>query len=411
MENRSEAARFRGARFARAGMRSMNRILPMSLAAEMQRPMRGEVLGREDLPTLLPAWRELCARSAEDNVYYTPHYAQALLGTVEKHTPVRFAVVWDGPQLVALLPVTPMHMAIPLLQPAGRAWRTDYTFSCTPLLDRSRIAEAADALLDVLATVGRREWIIATVNSSGPVCQALMAALRRRGRPWRLTHGFQRASLEPGPSFDAHMHAHVSAKRRRDLARNRRRLEKLGAVAIESHSSGDGLARAVSSFLTLEAGGWKGTRGTALACREDTADFALQAFAGEAPDVTCRADVLTLDGGPIAVSLTAIAGRTGFTVKCCYDEAYRSYSVGLLLEVEVIRSLLTEKWAARLDAATAGTHVIDGLWPGRVEVADFIFSLSSMHSEMRVRALKKTQDLARSIRDSAKRRMIPLLFP
>ena len=59
-------------------------------------------------------------------------------------------------------------------------------------------------------------------------------------------------------------------------------------------------------------------------------------LSAEKGNSNCRADVLTLDGVPIAVSLIAIAGRTGFTIKSCYDEAYRSYSAGLLLEVEVI---------------------------------------------------------------------------
>ena len=38
-----------------------------------------EVLARDALPTLVPAWQDLCARSVEDNVYYSPRYAQALL--------------------------------------------------------------------------------------------------------------------------------------------------------------------------------------------------------------------------------------------------------------------------------------------------------------------------------------------
>jgi hypothetical protein len=40
------------------------------------------------------------------------------------------------------------------------------------------------------------------------------------------------------------------------------------------------------------------------------------------------------------------AGGTGFTVKCTYDEAYRSYSAGMLLETEVIRSFVAERSVA-----------------------------------------------------------------
>jgi CelD/BcsL family acetyltransferase involved in cellulose biosynthesis len=365
--------------------------------------LRGEVLGRDALPVLLPAWENLCARSVEDNVYYSPRYARALLASVERDTKVVFAVVWDGMRLVALLPFTRPKFAIPLLQPAGWAWQSKYTFSCMPLLDKLRKTEAAAALLDVLASVSPAEWIIPTVNTEGEACRALRAALERRGRPSVLLHHFQRAILDTGSTFDEHMNHHVSSKRRKDLERNRRRLEKLGKVAHESHRFGEGLDRAVSAFLKIEASGWKGKQGTALACDEKTRKFAKDVFSSVEANSICRADILTLNGAPIAVSLMTLAGCTGFTVKCSYDEAYRSYSAGLLLEIEVIRSFLSENWASRLDSATAGTHVIDGLWPGRIEVADLIFSLSPRYPALRLSALQISDQTRRNIRAGIKR--------
>jgi hypothetical protein len=86
-----------------------------------------------------------------------------------------------------------------------------------------------------------------------------------------------------------------------------------------------------------------------------------------------------------------LAGHTGFTVKCTYDEEYRSYSAGLLLELEVIRSFLSGKWLDRLDAATAGHHVIDTLWSTRVEVADLIFSLAPSNAALRLALLQKCE--------------------
>jgi hypothetical protein len=161
-------------------------------------------------------------------------------------------------------------------------------------------------------------------------------------------------------------------------------------------------ARAVLAFLKIETNGWKGKQGTALACDEKTAKFAMNAFTGDEANSICRADILMLNGAPIAVSLITLAGRTGFTVKCSYDEAYRSYSAGLLLEIEVIRSFLSENWASRLDSATAGTHVIDSLWPGRIEVADLIFSLSPDYPELRLSALQTSDQMRRKIRTGIK---------
>ena len=81
------------------------------------------------------------------------------------------------------------------------------------------------------------------------------------------------------------------------------------------------------------------------------------------------------------------SGTTGFTVKGAYDEAYAGYSAGLLLEQEVIRSFLNENWASRLDAATDGSHVIDCLWPEKVEVAELTFSLASRAARQRLRGV------------------------
>jgi CelD/BcsL family acetyltransferase involved in cellulose biosynthesis len=360
--------------------------------------LRGEVLGREALPMLLPAWEDLCGRSVEDNVYYSPRYAHALLESVESDRNVDFAVVWDEMRLVALLPFTSPKFAIPLLQPAGRAWQSKYTFSCMPLLDELRKTEAAGVLLDALASVGAGEWIFPSVNTKGEACQAMIAALERSGLPWIFLNPFQRAILEAGSTFDEHMQRHVSSNRRKGLARNRRRLEELGNVEHESHGFGEGLGRAVSAFLKIEASGWKGKRGTALACDQNTRKFAINAFTGEEANSICRADVLTLNGAPIAVSLITLAGRTGFAVKASYDESYRSYAPGLLLETEVIRSFLSGNWASRLDSATAGTHVIDSLWPGRIEVADLMFSLSPRYPQLRLSALRISDQTRSTIR-------------
>jgi len=365
--------------------------------------LKGEIIERAALPMLLPAWEDLCARTVEDNVYYAPVYARALLESVERDSDVRFAVVWDDVRLAAFLPFTASKFPLPLLQPAGRAWKSKYTFSCMPLLDKFRKMQAAEALLEVLASASRNEWILPTVNTKGETSEAMISALEARGVPWIFLNCFSRAVLDAGSKFDEHMKRNVAASRRKGLARNRRRLEALGKVEHQSHSFGEGLDRAVSAFLTIEARGWKGKRGTALACDERTRQFARSAFTGNAARSICRADLLTLNGAPIAVSLITLAGRTGFAVKACYDESYRSYSPGLLLEIEVVRSFLSGNWACRLDGATAGDHVLDGLWSGRIEVADLMFSLSSHCSALRIFGLRTTCLAKRKIRAGLKR--------
>jgi CelD/BcsL family acetyltransferase involved in cellulose biosynthesis len=365
--------------------------------------LRGQILGLGELQPISPAWDDLCRRCVEDNVYYAPRYALALLENVERNTNIAFAVVWEGPRLVALLPFTRRRVRVPLFQPSGQAWCSKYTFSCMPVLDKEYATEAASALLDVLISVNSGEWVIPVVNADGPACRAVTTALAARLLPWTLTGRFQRAVLMQRGTFEEHMALHVSAKRRKDIARNRRRLERVGRVEHESFTGGEGLRRAVSAFLDIEAKGWKGKRGTALGCGEPTRQFAVDAFnCDDGVASACRADVLTLDGTPIAVSLIVTLGSTGFTVKCTYDEAYRSFSAGLLLEIEVMRAFLSGNWATQLDSATAGSHVIDGLWGDHIEVADLMFSLAPSAPELRFGAFRFADRLRRETRNKLK---------
>lgn len=354
-----------------------------------------------DLDGLLGAWRGLEARSLEPNVYYAPHYASALLGTVSAGDGVRFATAWKGDRLIAFLPVVRRGVGLPGIVPSGRGWETLYTFSGTPLLVADDPGAAADALVGALSVLSAGDWVLRNLDLAGPAIGALVAALDRAGVPHKTFGVFERAFLDGGHSFDEHMKEHVSSKRRRGIARNRRRLEELGAVSVESADHGPALARAVDAFLELEASGWKGVRGTALACRPESLAFAKAAFNAEGPG-RCRADLLLLDGKPVAAAIAVLSGGTAFTVKGAYDEAYASYGVGLILEVEIVRTFLTERWAGRLDAATDGSHAIDHLWPGRMEIGHLAFSFGG-GGRARTAGLVKAHGIVRRAKGTARR--------
>ncbi len=354
------------------------------------------------LPEMLgeiSAWQDLSSRAAEDNVYYSPQYALALLDSVSKHEEVMFVTARDGEKLMALLPVVRTRRVFG----SCRVWTTDYTFSANPLLDAKCLATAADALVEGLALLNTSVWKIPTVNIAGPAALALIAALERRGVPWTSHAAFDRASLSSTLSFEAWMATLVCSKRRRELARNRRRLEELGKVTHEVHTSGEGLRRGVEAFLALEAAGWKGARKTALACASETHDFAIRAFSPDHPMSGSRVDIFLLNGIPIAAGVIVFSGETGFTVKGAYDEDYARYSAGLLLEVEVLKSFLEEKWAKRLDAATTGDHVIDRFWPDRVQVADIVFSMAPVGGTVQLYLYKGMLNLQDKLKAAAKR--------
>lgn len=362
----------------------------------MERPVRlaSDVsvacLSRDGFFDLGPEWDALASNALEENAYYAPRYSRALLRFIDGEREVRALAVRRGRRLIGLLPYVSQRWRWAGLQEVNVGWATPYTFSTTPLVDADFADEAVSALVDAMTEEGqrRRYWLLPDSNLDGPVLAALRNELRARNMPSTELNAFDRAVLHVGVDFEQHMRDHVSAKRRRELGRSRKRLAALGDLSYRSHASGPGLDRAIEDFLRVEATGWKGERGTALDCTENGRQFAFAAFGSGGPDPIGRADALYLGERAIAVSLAIQTGRTAFTVKCAYDETYRPQGAGLLLEEDVIRDVLTGKWADCLDSAAQPDHVIQSLWNGSIRVGDFMFSLGANASAEFERAIR-----------------------
>jgi hypothetical protein len=223
---------------------------------------------------------------------------------------------------------------------------------------------------------------------------AVRAALARRGWPHALEDVFDRPVLERRASFEDWA-ATLPAGRRKGLRRLRRRLEEQGTLAHVTATAGEGLAGAIDAFLALEAAGWKGRAGTALAATPATAAFARLYFAPPAGPVTTRADLLTLDGRPIAASLALVCGDTAHLLKTAYDEELRRFAPGLVLEEAIVRALHADGFARRLDSAASAGHVLEEIYPDRERVGDLVLATGGM-SDAAFRRLLATERLRRA---------------
>lgn len=356
----------------------------------------------DEMKSHIDQWTQLAEFSLEDNVYYSPHYVLSLLEAFGDDGPVNFITAWTGGQLRGLLPVTKSHgIGASVLRPA-QAWETLFTFSCMPLIHRDEPETTAKALIEGMESVSPGVWAIPNLYLDGTIASHLTDALTYCGISFRTTKKYERAYLDPVSSFDQHLQQYVKSKRRREFKRCLRRLEEQGTVEYEHFERDKALERSVDAFLELEKSGWKGDRGTALACEPDTLDFAKRAFQS-VDGFRCRSDVLSLNGSPIAVGITVFGGDTAFTIKGAYDESLSTFSPGLLLELKILEDFLTHKWAARLDAATAGEHVIDALWPGRRSVGTLSFSFSRYLSNHQLAMLENADLLKTQVKQKVKR--------
>jgi CelD/BcsL family acetyltransferase involved in cellulose biosynthesis len=128
----------------------------------------------------------------------------------------------------------------------------------------------------------------------------------------------------------------TSSRFRANLRRRAKRLAELGAVALAREEGRGDLDRAMTEFFDLEAAGWKGAGGTAIAC-----DRRLLGFYGRiARDAASRGALairaLTLDGRAIAVHLGLVHRGVYHLPKTAYDERLGAMSPGQLLHREVV---------------------------------------------------------------------------
>lgn len=345
-------------------------------------------------------------RPAEAN----PFYSDAILQAARDH-------VGDGKvRLVSLprvlVPVRPTRLG--RLVPAIAAWVHLHGPLGTPLLAAGDPDAAAADLLAALDgdRPGRRILEFPYLPLDGVVAGALRRAAERQGRPVTILGAHRRAVLKrPSETADAGL----TSKKRKELGRQLRRLGEKGALTIEHVTDADALPGALADFLALEASGWKGRRGTALALRPTEKAFAEAAVAGAAARGDVAIHAIRLDGKAIAMLVSFRSGDTAVTWKIAYDETLGRYSPGVHVMLAASEWLLGNPGIAMIDSLAIADHpMVDHLWPDRLAIGTLVIgpkggssacrlgiALAELELRLRPLARRAVHALRRKLRRSA----------
>ncbi|HWM80550.1 MAG TPA: GNAT family N-acetyltransferase [Pseudolabrys sp.] len=320
-----------------------------------------------------PAWADLAGRAAEANAFFHPAWARAVARHAEGHAGSRALLVWDGPtrtRLLALLPVMPAWRALKLPLPLLVAWQA-YAPLTTPLLDAERIDEAARGLLAAATRAGALAVLLPRLSQAGVAAQALRRAVAGGPAP-RVTDAHQRALLDAAQEPDAALQT-LGAKKLKELRRQRNRLADGGAVTFAMTADPAAAAAGLDAFLSLEAQGWKGARGTALAQKPGDAAFVREAVAGMMR--AGQAQVATLASGDriVGAGIVLRHRRRGYFFKIAYDETLAKMSPGVQLTLDITRSLCADSAIDSVDSIAVSDHpMIDHVWRDRLPVCDLL---------------------------------------
>jgi CelD/BcsL family acetyltransferase involved in cellulose biosynthesis len=348
----------------------------------------------------LAAWEALAARALEPNVFYEPWM---LLPAIDSYAgpQLRVVLAYDDSGLRGLFPfeLAAQFRGLPIHY--LRLWKHIHCYLATPLVDREHAPACLAALLEWLARdprgAGVVEWGL--VGSDGPFADALMRVLDQTERRRFVSQSSERACLRPRADAECFFDAALSAKRRKEYRRLERRLAELGPLEYAELDSPARAAQWIAQFLQLEASGWKGRRGSALASTDPNRSFFERTALAAAQRGRLMMLALKLAGRPLAMKCNFLADGGAFTFKIAYDEAYAKYSPGLLLELENIRCFHRSPALSWMDScAEAGHFMVNRLWLDRRSLMTLVTASGRTTGELVVSSLPLLRWIARSLR-------------
>lgn len=321
-------------------------------------------------------WRTLSERAIEPNGYYLPDWELAINASARGRGGASALSAWsDATGLTGLLPVISMWRAYKIPLPALVSADPYGTLS-TPLLDRDHAVQAASDILNKARQAGAQALILRDTSLDGTAMQAFTDVLRRDGIKPRVLRSHVRAALDATRDADELLHESLGHKKLKELRRQRNRLADHGAVAFSIARTPGDAAAAIEIFLKLEASGWKGKRGTALAQDEGDTAFIRRATSALAANGQCEIVTLTAGAVPVAAAVVLRHQDRAFYFKLGVDERFSKFSPGVQLTLELTRHLCTDPAIAMADSTANPDHpMINPIWRERLSIGDILIPL------------------------------------
>ena len=358
----------------------------------------------DQLTELESSWSRLAAMAVRRNLFFESNF----LIPVFEHLNTQQARVLvveasqvadpDGPRvLCGLVPLIKRSFYfLPL--PCYEIWCDDKFFDGTPLIRKDCAFETLSFIFDFLAQEGTSLFSIDTVAADGKFGELLTEIVEQRGLQSFQRNRFSRAAFQPQETAEKYFASNLSKSLQKNVRRLERRLRDQGNLTVAISDADSDVSRLSQQFLELEASGWKGKEGTALACQPTTAAFFRQMV-----ERSARADrvsflSLRLNGKPIAMLCDLYAEGTGCAYKTAFDESYSQFSPGLLAEIKNIE-FMHESNVTQMDSCTDPENAtINRIWRDSLEFQSLVIALQGRLSNLAIRAMPLMQSTAQTVK-------------
>lgn len=338
----------------------------------------------KQLEALVVQWKALAENALEPNVFLEPYQLLPALRAFGGERERIFLCVFDigstqsdRERLIGFLALEKRKDFRGLPARILRTWSHPYHCLSTPLIHKRFAREVWCAILDWARSSAQRSPLLEfpTLLAEGPSYEALIDVLigeraqtysvDRYTRAMLIAHG----EASTHPQIDS-----LSASQRSQLRRKMKHLRGQGHVEFKVLQADDDAESWVNDFLELEGNGWKGREGTAMLCQNAHADYfriiCREAFAAG----RLHMPVLLLDGHPIAMKCNFFSSNGAFWLKVAYDEKFKKFSPGVLLEVENVEDIKRTPGIDWMDSCTTPVSYCDDLWGKRRSIEHLLIA-------------------------------------
>lgn len=323
------------------------------------------------------AWDALSARASTPNPFFEAWYLLPGLGRFDPYGRVQIAALLQDDAPVGLVPLQRARCYGRHPLPHLAVWLHANAFLGAPLVAEGAEEAFWEALLDWADRhAGTAAFLhVAALPLDASLTEALQAVGARQRRQVVLVHREERAMLSSPLGPAAYLEHALPGKKRKELRRQQARLAEQGELRVVRRGDETGIGLWIETFLALEALGWKGAAGSALACAGETAGLFRESMAAAAARGCLERLSLELDGRPIAMLATLISPPGAFSYKTAFDERYARFSPGVLLQLENL-ALLERPGVRWADSCAAPDHpMIDSLWRERRGIGRFSIAI------------------------------------
>ncbi len=366
----------------------MHRVIAAAYASPDATPLVSVItLATAQTDSFIAAWDALAQVASEPNPFYESWYLlPSLKGWGED---VKLLAVEHAGQLIAILPIHHLNRygRWPIAHMTN--WLHPNIFFGAPLVrtgSEEAFWEALYAHADSQA--GTALFLhIEGLPQGGVLQRALEYVCAKQGRLHGLVNLVERAFLKSDLEPEAYFAHAVRGKKRKELRRQKNRLSEMGALSFERSDGLYGLDQWVEDFLKLEAAGWKGKAGSALASAQHTQNLFKQALVGAAHRGRLELLQYRFDGQPLAMLVNFLTAPGSYSYKTAFDEDYARYSPGVLLQEENL-TLLQKDGIGWCDSCAAQGHpMIDSIWRERRAIGRHSIAIGGIGRRMLFRIL------------------------